>query len=497
MPTSYDLVQYPSLPFDRSHPDQLAVMATLFGLQPAPPQNCRVLEIACADGGNIIPMACELPGSSFRGFDLARTVVENGQKLIGELELSNIRIDQMDLMDAGPELGEFDYIIAHGLYSWVPEPVRDKLMSVTKSLLAPQGVAYISFNALPGCRIREMFREMLLIHLRDVTDPEQRIKQAREFLECLKQSKERSGDMGNFLRIEAEFLLDQGPVVLFHDELGEVYHPVFVHDFAAHARRFGLQFLAEASFPEMQAKKFPQEVLDRAEQWCGGDRVMRELYYDFMRGRVFRRTLLCHDNIQVAGELIEDRIGGLFATSQATPTSSTPNLKEGVAEEFTGIRSASAKTAHPLAKAALVLLGKAWPQSLSFDDLVNSAARLIGEQPDPESMIRILFGTYAASLVELHAMPPRCVTKAGPFPATTALARLQAQRGKRITTLRHTSIEADGDIERHLVTLLDGTRNFTDLVREMAPRIATSRDEAARRLQDNLQKLARFGLLVA
>jgi methyltransferase-like protein len=497
MQTSYDLVPYLSLPFDRSHPDQLAVMATLFGLQPAPPEKCRVLEIACADGGNIIPMACELPGSSFRGFDLARTVVENGQRLIADLELSNIRIDQMDLMDAGPELGEFDYIIAHGLYSWVPEPVRDKLMSVTKSLLAPQGVAYISFNALPGCRIREMFREMLLIHLRDVTDPKERIKQAREFLDCLKQSKERSGDMGNFLRIEAEFLLEQGPVVLFHDELGEVYHPVFVHDFAAHAGRFGLQFLAEASFPEMQARKFPQDVLDRAEQWSGGDRVMRELYYDFLRGRVFRRTLLCHDNVQVADELIEDRIAGFYVASQAKPVSSTPNLKEGVTEEFAGIRGATAKTGHPLAKAALLLLGRTWPQSLSFDELVTSAARLIGEKPDPESMIRILFGTFAAGLVELHALPPRCVAKPGRFPATTALARLQAQQGKRITTLRHTTVEADGELERHLLTLLDGTRDFPELVHELAPQIATSRDEAARRLLDNLQKLARFGLLVA
>jgi len=497
MPTSYDLVQYPSLPFDRSHPDQLAVMATLFGLEPAPPQKCRVLEIACADGGNIIPMACELPESTFLGFDLAEAVVENGKRLIAELGLTNIRIEQMDLMDAGPELGQFDYIIAHGLYSWVPEPVRDRLMSVTKSLLAPQGVAYISYNALPGCRIREMFREMLLIHLRDVTDPQERIKQARQFLECLKQSKERSGDMGNFLRIEAEFLLDQGPVVLFHDELGEVYHPVFVHDFAVHAGRFGLQFLAEASFPEMQARKFPQEILDLAEQWSGGDRVMRELYYDFMRGRVFRRTLLCHDNIQVAGELVEDRIADLYAASQAKPVSSTPNLREGVAEEFTGIRGASAKTAHPLAKAALLLLGKEWPETLSFLDLVNSSARLIGEQPDEKSMIRILFGTFAAGLVELHAVPPRCVSEPGPFPATTALARLQARQGIKITTLRHTTVEAEGEIERHLLTLLDGSRDFKDLVREMAPQIATSRDEAARRLRDNLQKLARFGLLVA
>src|ERR1035438_8402827 len=101
----------------------------------------------------------------------------------------------MDLMDMGPEFGTFDYVIAHGFYSWVPEPVRDKLMDTVKQSLAPQGVAYISFNALPGCRIREMFREMLLFHLRNTTDPEERIQQAREFLGCFVQSQEPSVEM--------------------------------------------------------------------------------------------------------------------------------------------------------------------------------------------------------------------------------------------------------------------------------------------------------------
>src|SRR5579872_6385751 len=99
MPTAYDQVLYLSLPFDRSHPDQMAVMATLFGLEPAPPRSCRVLEIACADGGNIIPMACELPNSSFVGFDLAGEVIENGRKQIADLGLTNIHLHQKDLMD--------------------------------------------------------------------------------------------------------------------------------------------------------------------------------------------------------------------------------------------------------------------------------------------------------------------------------------------------------------------------------------------------------------
>ncbi len=496
MTTAYDQVLYPSLPFDRSHPDRLATMGTLFGLNPAPPRHCRVLEIACADGGNIIPMAAELTDSSFVGIDLAHTVVENGKRQIAELGLTNIRIEQMDLMDAGTELGTFDYIIAHGFYSWVPEPVRDKLMATLNQVLAPQGVAYISFNALPGCRIREMFREMMLFHLRNTTDPQERIQQAREFLGCFVQSQESSVEMGSLMKIEAEFLLEQGPVVLFHDELSETYHPVYIHEFVSHAGRYGLQFLSEASFTDMQPRKYPAEVLDRARQWAGEDRLLREVYFDFLRGRTFRRTLLCHDNVTVAHDVIPERIPLLYAASPAEPVSADPKLGPEAVEEFHGPRNSAAKTAHPLAKAALLLLTRVWPECLSFDDLLASACKLTGEAPDAEGLVQILYGTFAAGLVELHVCPPRCVSKPGPLPRTTRLARWQAQHGGKITTLRHTGIEAEGVLERRLLTLLDGTRDLPALIEEMAPLLPDSRDEVARKIEENLGKLARFGLLV-
>jgi hypothetical protein len=497
MATAYDQVLYPGLPFGESHPDHLAVMATLFGLTPAPPDRCRVLEIACADGGNLIPMASELPDSLFLGFDLAHTVVENGQRQIAELGLANIRLEQMDLMEVGSGLGTFDYIIAHGLYSWVPEPVRDKLMATVKELLAPQGVAYISYNALPGCRIREAFREMLLFHLRNATDPQERIAQAHEFLRCFTQSREDQGEKGSLLKSEAESLLEKSPNVLFHDELGEVYHPVYVHDFAAHAGRFGLQFLSEASLPDMQLRKFPEEVRDRARQWAGDDRVRRELYFDFFSARAFRRTLLCHNNLPVSRDVIQERIPLFYAASPAEAVSPHPDLSPGVAEVFRGPRCSSAETVHPLAKAALLRLIQAWPQCLTFGDLLSSASTLTGEAPDAGELMVILYGTFAAGLVELHVLPPRCICKPGPFPQTTPLARWQARHGDKITTLRHSTIQVEGELERRFLALLDGTRDLPALVEELAPHLPNSRDELTRQIQENLAKTARLGLLVA
>jgi SAM-dependent methyltransferase len=492
----YDQILYPGLPFDESHPDRLATMGTLFGMHPAPPERCRVLEIACADGGNLIPLAYTLPDSRFFGFDLAQKTVENGREGIAALGLTNIRLEQMDLMDAGDEPEKFDYIIAHGLYSWVPEPVRDKLMATVKTLLAPQGIAYISYNALPGCRVREMFREMLLFHVRNLQGAEARIESARELLRCLTESRDVAGEAGAYLKLESAFLIEQGPVVLFHDEMAEIYHPVNVLDFVAHAKRFGLQFVSEANYTDMQPGKYPQDVIDRVDEWSAGDRLLREMYYDFMKLRTFRRTLLCHEGVEIASEPISGRIPLLCVASPVMPVSPEPDLRAGVAEEFRGVLNSSAKTAHPLAKAVLLLLSRAWPEAFTFAGLLEQASDRIGAVPDPDGLTQILLGTYAAGLVELHTRPMPCVAP-GRFPRASKLARWQAGSGRRITTLRHTVVEMEGEIERRMITLLDGTRDMEALIRELGPMLNNSEGALGEQVEKNLKKLARYGLLEA
>src|SRR5712692_4297077 len=149
MPT-YDEIPYPNLSHVQSHPDALATLATLLGLAPAPIDRCRVLEIGCATGGNLIPMALSLPGSSFLGIDSSARQIEMGQAAVAAVGLGNVQLRQMDIRQVTPELGEFDYIIAHGVFSWVPKDVRDQLLTICKQNLAPNGVAFVSYNVYPG-----------------------------------------------------------------------------------------------------------------------------------------------------------------------------------------------------------------------------------------------------------------------------------------------------------------------------------------------------------
>ena len=162
--TEYDVIEYPHRPFAQLQPDRLAVLGTMFGMASPDPACCRVLELGCGSGGSLVPLAALHPGSSFLGIDLARTPVEQGRRRIDALGLANLRLEQMDVMAFPPEAGEFDYIIAHGLFSWVPEPVRESILRLCHRHLAPQGIACISYNTYPGCRIRQVFRDMMLFH---------------------------------------------------------------------------------------------------------------------------------------------------------------------------------------------------------------------------------------------------------------------------------------------------------------------------------------------
>ena len=125
----YDRVLYPGAAHTQTHPDHLATLAGLFGMKPAPLDRCRVLEIGCTDGGNLIPMAHGLPDADFTGIDIGTRSLAAGRDCIGALALKNIRLLELDILDVPEDFGAFDYIIAHGIYSWVPAAVREKILA--------------------------------------------------------------------------------------------------------------------------------------------------------------------------------------------------------------------------------------------------------------------------------------------------------------------------------------------------------------------------------
>ena len=248
MSTSYDQIAYPCSPQAQTHPDLLATLATLHGLQPAPTDRCQVLEVGCNDGSNLIPMAANAPGSHFTGIDLAQTAITAAQAFSARLGLTNTAFTQADILDWNPAERRFDYILIHGLYSWVPPPVREAILSLCRTSLAPNGIAYISYNALPGCHIRRYVWDVLRFHTRAIEDPRQKIAAAREIAAkmCAWLTDEHQQP---FLKKEFELLLTVHDSVLLHDDLAEWNTPFHLSEFVAAAERHGLQYLCDARSP--------------------------------------------------------------------------------------------------------------------------------------------------------------------------------------------------------------------------------------------------------
>jgi methyltransferase-like protein len=494
MSTAYDEVLYPDLPLGQTHPDRLATIATLFGMEPAPLARCRVLEIGCGAGANLIPMAFQYPNGEFLGIDAAEVVIRAGNREIEALGLTNIRLEHCDIMDAAPP-GSFDYVIAHGFYSWVPQAVRERLMAMVQTGMAPHGVAYISYNALPGGRLRQMFRDMMLFHLDGAEDLELRVRGAREMLRWFVASQPAEGENG-LVRTQVESVTERPPQCLYHDELGEIYYPVYFRDFVAHAARYGLQFLSEANYHDMQPGKLPPAVVAQVERASAGDRIRRDQYFDFLKCRMFRQTLLCHAGIALPDAALSGQTEQLYATSVAKPVSAKPNLKPGVAEEFRGTHGARVTTAHPFSKAVMQLLSEAWPETLSFSDLLTAAAEVAPQDATAENLGEMLIATYAAGVTELHTEPARCVSKLSRCPVASPLARSQARRGKLITTTRHSTIEAADEKMRQLITLLDGTHDFSSLAAELGGDLRMPEAELLKALKSKVELLGKAGLLV-
>ncbi|MBV9209817.1 MAG: methyltransferase regulatory domain-containing protein, partial [Acidobacteria bacterium] len=510
----------PSYLHMQTHPDRLATMATFFGMQPAPVERCRVLELGCNDGGNLIPYAFSLPESSFVGIDLAARPIKRGQEMVADLGLKNIELRRFDVMEVDESFGEFDYIIAHGLYSWVPPFVRDKILEICRANLSPQGVAYVSYNAYPGCHLRDMTREMMLFHTQNVTDPEEKIVQAMALLKFLADSFAEPDLYRMFLQKELEHVLERRREQMFHDDMAEFNQPYYFYQFAREAAAHGLQFLSEADFFEMQDHLYTPQVKE-ALKIMSSDIIAREQYLDFVRCRRFRQTLLCHKDVQLNRQIKPERLRGFYIASSARAVSEKPDVTGGAVEEFQGAKGAVMKTDHPVAKAAIICLGEAHPQSLGFQELLERALERSGNalatneaerERDALVLGDILLKVYAAGLVELHVHQQQLATVAGARPIASQLARWQIAQGAVVTTLLCTGLEIEDAFGQKLLRLLDGTRDRADLLRELSGLVESGeleledKSEASKQnfldnlpqlLEDSLARFAKLGILLA
>ena len=533
-PTLYDDIRYPARSFEYTHPNRLATVAALNGMTPAPIAHCRVLELGCGVCGNIIPMAYQNPESQFVGIDLSGEAIAAGQHRITALGLRNLSVHHLDILDINDQFGRFDYIIAHGVYSWVPAPVRQKILAISKQLLNSQGVSYISYNAHPFSHMRDMVRDMMLFHTREMTGSREKIDQARGIAKFITEGSDENSIHGRVMRAQNNRIEGIYDELLFHDDLNESAEAFLLHKFVEAAAQHGLQYLGDVDYDRQDMSKYSEVVRSILQTFPPEALMLRDQYQDFIEGVGFRRTLLCRDDVELRRTPPVDFVKWFFLSMPAKPVSENDNSENNKSKNDKSQNDKSEKLASeelnysdlpphkmldslpannemvvegvsPLADPVLHCLRDAWPRSLTFNELTEGIFETLGPEVNVErrelvieELCDLLARAARRGDIKLRFDRPSVSTIVSETPEASLVARLQSQAGEIVTNLLHSMVILENAMSRQFLIKVDGTRTIDELQAEV-DRLSRSNPDGSPESPDVmslLQKFAKSALLV-
>lgn len=445
------------------HPDHLAAVAALHGLDAAPPERCRVLELGCGDGWNLLPMAEALPGSEFVGVDLDAERLAPGERARATLGLRNLSLQAADVSRLDASLGRFDYVIAHGLYSVVGEAVREVFFERVTSLLGERGVAFVSANVYPGWRTLEPGRDLARFHAHqtDARDGEPLVKRLRNLTRFFADHMPREAPETALVAEQYRQLSGLSDYLIGFDQLGESQASYF-EPLVRRAERAGLEYVTDAALLSGQYARLP-EPLKLAIAELSADRIAREQYADFCALPTFRQLIFTSAGRGLRAPSRESLrslffVGGFRATGGA----------ELLARARTTFEFGALKldVSEPAVKVALSELGSVFPHALGFEELERRVRERLGDGAAPN---------LAASLLDLVLAGPltaraRAVAAARTLPERPRISdasRLQLATFQRATTALHTFATITSEFERAALSACDGRRTVAELASEL------------------------------
>ncbi|MDI1436366.1 methyltransferase regulatory domain-containing protein [Polyangium sorediatum] len=503
---------YEALPFAETHPDHLGAIGVLFGLRPAPPARCRVLEIGTATGGNVLPMAAAFPESRFVALDRAEDSLAVARKHAEGARLRNVALHLADIREFEDEPNAFDYIVCHGVYSWVPDDAREAIRRVVRRHLAPHGLAYISFNTLPGWHLRGAIRDMLRREVPAEGSAAERVEKARAFLRFLGTETLRSDPTRAWLASELETIAELSDHYLLGEHLVTYNHAEYFADFARDMKDAGLAFVTDAQVPLVFPERLGPAAAEAVRARAGNDLVAVQQSLDLLELRCFRRAILCRDDAPLSPRVSADRLSSLVLASPLSPGAMAPDLAEGVEETFVGPGGAIG-TDQATLKAALVTLAAYAPGGLSFDALAWETGEKLGlaafEGEARARLARNLLGLYTKGAIRLWASAKPAARAPDERPRAFPFARYQASIGSPFcTTLLHEGVQVDS-FDRVVLARMDGTRDAAALTEaaldearrgvvsvEMNGAPCVDGDVFAEIMEQKLLRFARMGLLM-
>jgi len=426
----FDELPYLSLPIEWTAPERLALASILHGGPRPPLETYRVLELGCADGANLLPLAAYRKHAYFVGVDGSQTQINSATDLNAALKLPNVEFICADFRTMNRELnGKFDFIIAHGVFSWVSPDVRDALMDLCAQRLSPNGLLYLNYNALPGWNVRGLVRDFLLAQTAGTMSLPVRAQMAQAVSAKIAGYLPVDGHpYSQLLANEFRFVCENHFSYVAHEYLSAENHAFWRSDFLSLAEGHKLAYVADADF-SYPSRQTPEEFVPR----LSDDQLMGrslEDTVDLLCYRQLHSPIFTHTPLSRRPPSLEE-FSNLLIASCLTPASSSSTATP----MFQHPSGYEVEAKDEVVSIALRKLRPLWPRGL----------RVGAVFPDVSHVMADIILLQRNGLIELRCVEP-AEFEAGPEP----LRLWERMKGGYFTTPYHTR-EASGSSSQGLI----------------------------------------------
>lgn len=441
----YSEKRYPALSHPVTDPAHLAVSARLAGLQRlAMPEACRVIELGCATGHNLLPLAARYPESDFMGLDYSDTAIRKARQASYESGLHNVLFETADLEHWRPS-HPCDYLIVHGVFSWVPDPVKARVLDLCGQVLSDSGVVCISYNTLPGWSLK---RDLVpLVRALAANPAAQGLGGSIEAVAAsLAEMAGSSTPHALNLQAVCGEMVRKGEDVLSFDDFAPVCDAVYFGQFAGWAAQRGLRYLGEANLRDNLPDGIDPGALQRLAP-LATDPLLLQQTLDLLSGRTHRVSLFCRADAPL---------------EEGTTTAVVLQFAAGRGE----MELPSLAGEGMLIAIFRQELADAGNSCLPVRELMERTAERLAGGWDPSKHSRELAGWLfqAARLggIELRADEVAIPVEVPEFPALSKLNLYFAAKGLPVVDARHVSCHFPAGHEQ-LLAAMDGTRSRSEL----------------------------------
>ena len=492
----YDELHYPGKFYPQGAPSRIATAATLFGVRAPPLATSRILELGCGEGGHLVPIAAAYPQSSCLGIDSSASAIERARDYAERGGVSACEFRAEDVRSFPEDAGQFDYILVHGVYSWVPEAAQQAILSICARHLKPEGLAYLSYNAYPGGHVRQILRDLSVFHTKDIADPHEKVREARQVCEfIIGAMPPNTLERQLFGRLLGAY--NDSDALIRYDLLAEENEPVYFLDFMEGARALGLQFVAESGFAARERPRLPEPV----QRWLEAipDRLVREQYLDFIGCSGFRQSILCRSNRPLEAHPSPATLAQVYLRSSLVPAAQD-HLTDESEVKFRDAFGRELTCSEPVPKLLYAQLGAAFPAALPYRQVRERIEARQGFDGPLDALtegklVSLLLQSEDSGALEMYAQPPSFPLEIAAQPRVNAVARLQAERGEALTVRGASGLLAADSTLRTLMGLLDGSRDSVRLLRDWQRALGVSAAPHPDALERALRLLAGQGLL--